>query len=72
MALDVIALVTSLGWKQIDALGFSMGGHILQTLLCLDEAIDSPNGVGRVVRGVQIRRVVLAATMTKMPQSVRG
>jgi len=49
-----------------------MGGHILQTLLCLDEAIDSPNGVGRVVRGVQIRRVVLAATMTKMPQSVRG
>lgn len=44
-----------------------MGGHIVQVLLTLDEAKDSPGGIGKVIRGIQIRKAVLSATMTKMP-----
>jgi pimeloyl-ACP methyl ester carboxylesterase len=36
MADDVVLLVKHLGWEEIDLLGFSMGGIIVQTILCRD------------------------------------
>ncbi|KIJ55838.1 hypothetical protein M422DRAFT_151571 [Sphaerobolus stellatus SS14] len=35
MAKDLVALVKGLGWSEVDILGFSMGGSILQQLLLL-------------------------------------
>ncbi|KAN0063893.1 hypothetical protein ACQY0O_003499 [Thecaphora frezii] len=66
MGLDLIALVASLGWSRIDLLGFSMGGQITQAIISIPEGKKTPQG-GVEVRGVEIRRAILAATMTKLP-----
>ncbi|PWN51233.1 alpha/beta-hydrolase [Violaceomyces palustris] len=65
MGLDAIELVKSLGWNRIDILGFSMGGHIVQALLTIDEAL-TVDGL-REIRGVKIGKAVLSATMAKLP-----
>ena len=67
MAKDIVSLVASLGWKTIDILGFSMGGHIAQTILIMDETTTTPEG-RRELFGVQVRKAVLTATMTKLPR----
>ncbi|GAA5999445.1 alpha/beta fold hydrolase [Rhodotorula paludigena] len=57
MARDVVELVNHLGWKEIDLLGFSMGGMIAQTVLV------SPS------LPFKICHVVLAATSAKPAHS---
>ncbi|GJN88286.1 hypothetical protein Rhopal_001251-T1 [Rhodotorula paludigena] len=57
MARDVVELVNHLGWKEIDLLGFSMGGMIAQTVLV------SPS------LPFKIRHLVLAATSAKPAHS---
>jgi pimeloyl-ACP methyl ester carboxylesterase len=54
MADDTILLVKHLGWSVIDLLGYSMGGLIVQTVLCRD-----PQSLP-----FQVKHLVLAATMT--------
>ncbi|KAG0655713.1 hypothetical protein C6P46_000747 [Rhodotorula mucilaginosa] len=57
MAADVARLVKHIGWKEIDLLGFSMGGMIAQSVLV------SPN------LPFKIRHLVLAATSAKPAHS---
>ncbi|GAA5992431.1 hypothetical protein JCM10908_000812 [Rhodotorula pacifica] len=57
MAADVARLVKHLGWKEIDLLGFSMGGMIAQSVLV------APN------LPFKIRHLVLAATSAKPAHS---
>ncbi|OAP65262.1 hypothetical protein AYL99_01234 [Fonsecaea erecta] len=48
-AREIVALIKALGFKQVDVLGFSMGGFIAQML-----ALDAPPGL--------IRKLILAGT----------
>ncbi|BGP46357.1 hypothetical protein JCM10450v2_002199 [Rhodotorula kratochvilovae] len=57
MAGDVVDLVKHVGWKEVDLLGFSMGGMIAQTVLV------SPR------LPFKIRHLVLAATSAKPAHS---
>ncbi|GAA93440.1 uncharacterized protein L969DRAFT_581954 [Mixia osmundae IAM 14324] len=57
MASDVAELVAHLGWKTIDLLGFSMGGMIAQTVVCM------PN------LPFEIKHLILCATSSKNPKS---
>ncbi|EPQ28007.1 uncharacterized protein PFL1_04334 [Pseudozyma flocculosa PF-1] len=66
MGLDLVALLASIGWTKVDLLGFSMGGHITQALISIEEGKKTSGG-GVEVRGVEIRKAVLTATMTKLP-----
>lgn len=68
MAKDCLALVSSLGWKSVDILGWSMGGHILQTMITLPEAKENSSKGGLDINGVHVRKVILAGTMTKLPR----
>jgi pimeloyl-ACP methyl ester carboxylesterase len=68
-ARDTLAVLKHLGddFKSVNLLGWSMGGHIIQVLITLPEAMESPRG-GLDVLGIHIEKVVLAATMTKLPR----
>ncbi|BGP06337.1 hypothetical protein JCM10049v2_002158 [Rhodotorula toruloides] len=57
MANDVVELVKHVGWREIDLLGFSMGGMIAQTVLVTPRL------------PFKIRHVVLAATSAKPAHS---
>ncbi|BGP23089.1 hypothetical protein JCM10295v2_001982 [Rhodotorula toruloides] len=57
MANDVVELVKHVGWKEIDLLGFSMGGMIAQTVLVTPRV------------PFKIRHAVLAATSAKPAHS---
>lgn len=48
MAIDALTFIKALNFKQIDALGFSMGGMVVQELLELDSTI--------------VRKIILAGT----------
>ncbi|SNX87646.1 uncharacterized protein MEPE_06356 [Melanopsichium pennsylvanicum] len=74
MGLDVINLAAHLGYKTIDLLGFSMGGHIAQALISspeLTKKVEEENDdeASLVINGrVKVRKVILTATMTKLPR----
>lgn len=73
MADDLISLLQSLGaaWRTVDVLGWSMGGHILQRLVTRedDARVDPRSGAVTVGGGsVSIRKIILAATLTKLPR----
>jgi pimeloyl-ACP methyl ester carboxylesterase len=59
MADDTVLLVKHLGWKEVDLLGFSMGGMIVQTILCRVGASESNGGLP-----FRVRHAVLVATST--------
>ncbi|KAF8517155.1 Alpha/Beta hydrolase protein [Hysterangium stoloniferum] len=42
MARDLLALLTYLGWKEVDIIGFSMGGVVAQQLLLLPFHAEDP------------------------------
>lgn len=71
---DALSLVASLGqpFTTFDALGWSMGGHILQRMLTREQANKNGKGLIDVLkRGettLTVRKAVLASTMTKMPR----
>ncbi|CEH14577.1 Soluble epoxide hydrolase [Ceraceosorus bombacis] len=69
MASDLLELLNGLGkeWQNTHLLGWSMGGHILQTLLTLPDAKEDGKG-GLNIRGIRVPSAILAATMTKMPR----
>ncbi|KDN52777.1 alpha/beta-hydrolase [Tilletiaria anomala UBC 951] len=66
MALDVLCVVRDLGKTAVDMLGWSMGGFIVQILLTSPEARTDSDGK-REIRGVKIRKAILAATAAKRP-----
>lgn len=77
MGLDVLALCYSLGYESVDLLGFSMGGHITQALISSPDLATEDQQRGGVIiqlrdggadAKVHVRRVVLTATMTKLPR----
>jgi alpha-beta hydrolase superfamily lysophospholipase len=71
MSNDVLSVVSSLGsdWSTVDILGWSMGGHILQRLLTRPESTVTKRGTVELLKGkVEVRKAILAATMTKMPR----
>ncbi|SCV69497.1 BQ2448_2517 [Microbotryum intermedium] len=59
MGMDVISIVKRLGWKEIDLLGFSMGGMIAQAILVED----------KIHRSFTIRHALLFATSAKAAHS---
>ena len=59
MAADLISLLSYLGFKNIDACGWSMGGVILQRLLILSAA---PGALP-----FRVHHALLTATTTKAP-----
>lgn len=71
---DVLVLLKALGsrFAKVDILGWSMGGHILQALLLLPDVREHRQGGGGgggvEVRGIHIEKVILAATMPKLPR----
>lgn len=68
---DLLSLLGSLGskWSTVDILGFSMGGHILQRLATRESTkTDSKGLIDLGKGGVKARKLILAATMTKMPR----
>lgn len=84
MATDAIALVTNLGWKSVDMLGFSMGGKCLFVLSansfvllpsCYADARLGPPGF--ILQQILItpnlpftvEHAILAATATKPPHA---
>lgn len=68
-ARDTLAVLQHLGsdFQKVNLLGWSMGGHITQVLVTLPEAKEHSNG-GLDVLGIHIERIILAATMTKLPR----
>lgn len=70
MSNDLLSLLQSLGkqWLTIDALGFSMGGHMLQYMITRQGTHVEKKGGIELGYGVSVRKVILAATMTKMPR----
>jgi len=58
MARDLLCLLTSLGWKEVDLCGYSMGGAILQQLLFLPYNQTNPTYLP-----FKYNHVVLAATL---------
>ncbi|PWN29659.1 alpha/beta-hydrolase [Jaminaea rosea] len=71
MADDLLSLLAELGpaWKTVDMLGFSMGGHILQHLVTREgTSVTSRGIVDTGKEGIAVRKLILAATMTKMPR----
>ncbi|KAM0748564.1 alpha/beta-hydrolase [Meredithblackwellia eburnea MCA 4105] len=54
---DVVELIKHVGWKQVDLLGFSMGGMILQTLLVTPRL------------PFKVKHAILAATSAKAAHS---
>lgn len=71
MADDCLSLIASLGpaWKTVDMLGFSMGGHILQHLVTREgTSVTSRGIIDTGKEGIAVRKVILSATMTKMPR----
>lgn len=69
LADDVLALLQHLGLTRVQLLGFSMGGLVTQAVVAHPEARASADGAGVVVRGVEVRAIVLSATFAKMPKS---
>ncbi len=61
MAADLIALIKHLGFKDIDACGWSMGGVILQHILILSA---KPGTLA-----FRVHHALLTATTTKAPHS---
>ncbi|CAO1616125.1 unnamed protein product [Sympodiomycopsis kandeliae] len=71
MADDLISLLISLGssWSTVDVLGWSMGGHILQRMLTREGSQVDSSGKLTVGDGkISIRKIILAATLTKLPK----
>ncbi|PKI85105.1 hypothetical protein MVES1_000821 [Malassezia vespertilionis] len=66
MGSDAMELVRSLNIKAVNLLGFSMGGLVVQGLLTHPDAKPSKNG-GVELHGVEIMRVILTSTFTKLP-----
>ncbi|CAO1619707.1 unnamed protein product [Parajaminaea phylloscopi] len=70
MCNDLLSLLRSLGkqWSTIDALGFSMGGHMLQHLITREGTKVNAKGGIDLGAGIGVRRVLLTATMTRLPR----
>ncbi|WFC95656.1 hypothetical protein MBRA1_002309 [Malassezia brasiliensis] len=69
LADDVLALLQHLGLTRVQLLGFSMGGLVTQAMVAHPAAHASADGAGVVVRGIEVRAIVLTATFAKMPKS---
>lgn len=69
LADDVLVLLQHLGLTRVQLLGFSMGGLVTQAMVAHPAARASADGAGVVVRGVEVRAIVLTATFAKMPKS---
>lgn len=68
---DILEVLVSLGtdWSQVDFLGWSMGGHILQRMTTRPEAsINKSTGAIQVHPRVSARKLILTATCTRIPR----
>lgn len=67
---DLLSLLQSLGkqWSTVDVLGFSMGGHITQYMVTRDGTTVNAKGGIDVGQGIGVRKLILSATMTRMPR----
>lgn len=69
MAEDVIALLAHLQMRKVQLLGFSMGGLVTQAIVTHPDAKPTPDQAGVVVKGIEVRAIVLTSTFVKMPRS---
>lgn len=69
MAQDVLSLCKALQLRLVHMLGFSMGGLVAQAVLSHPEAQPTQDDAGLVIHGIEVRRVILAATFTKSPRT---
>ena len=69
LAQDVLRLCNALHVRHVHLLGFSMGGIIAQAILTHPDARATSDQAGVSVQGVEVRRVLLAATFTKSPRT---
>ncbi|AYO44041.1 Putative aminoacrylate hydrolase RutD [Malassezia restricta CBS 7877] len=69
MAHDVLRLCQALHLRVVHLLGFSMGGLVAQAILSHPDAQPTPDEAGVVIHGIEVRRVILAATFTKSPRT---
>eukprot|EP01117_Protostelium_nocturnum_P009151 TRINITY_DN3276_c0_g1_i1.p1 TRINITY_DN3276_c0_g1~~TRINITY_DN3276_c0_g1_i1.p1 ORF type:complete len:305 (-),score=133.05 TRINITY_DN3276_c0_g1_i1:162-1076(-) len=61
MAKDTASLIESQGWKEVDLLGWSMGGFILQNLVV--SMMKKPSNYS-----FRVKRIVLCATSARTPE----